>query len=73
MTRTELQQTALDLPPEERRALAEVLWESIETESSALSDWQKRLVDDRLHALATHPEEGSSWEEVEARIWPNDP
>jgi putative addiction module component (TIGR02574 family) len=69
MSRDEIQRTALELPPEERRELVEALWESLEGEPEPLPEWQRRLLDERLAALEANPEEGSTWDEVEKRIW----
>ena len=71
MTKTEIQQTALDLPPRERQELVEVLWESLEAEPAVLPAWQHDLLDERLADLDKNPEQGSPWEEVEKRIWPD--
>lgn len=69
MTRDDIQRTALALPAEERRELVEVLWESLESDPEPLPERQRRLVDERLEALEANPEEGSTWDEVEKRIW----
>ncbi len=71
MTKTDLARSALELPPDERMDLVETLWESLEREPPALPDWQRQLLDERLADLERHPEDGSSWEEVRERIWPN--
>jgi len=71
MTKTELQQTALKLAPQDRLELAEALWESLEAEPAALPAWQRELLDERLAELAESPEEGAPWEDVEARTWPD--
>jgi putative addiction module component (TIGR02574 family) len=50
----------------------EALWESLEREPVDLPDWQRRVLDERLAELEANPDEGSSWEEVEARdprVW----
>jgi putative addiction module component (TIGR02574 family) len=71
MIPSELRQTVLRLPAEERQELAEALWESLDTEpATTLPDWQRQILDARLAELEANPEAGSSWEEVEARIWP---
>ena len=72
MTKVEIQRQALELSPEERQDLVEVLWRSLEREATPLPEWQRRLLDERLAALEERPEEGASWEEVEKRIWPQD-
>jgi putative addiction module component (TIGR02574 family) len=70
MTRIELEQEVLRLPVEDRLALAEAIWESLEREPSSppLSDWQQDLLDQRLAADDQHPDAGSPWDEVKRRI-----
>lgn len=62
----------LQLPIAERIRLVEAIWDSIaETpEAVELTDEQKAELDGRLDALAKNPDEGSSWAEVRARLWP---
>lgn len=69
MTRDDIQRTALELPPEDRRELVDALWESLESDPEPLPEWQRRLLDERLAALQANPEEGSTWDEVEKRVW----
>jgi putative addiction module component (TIGR02574 family) len=69
MTKAGIQQEAMQLQPEERQELAEMLWQSLEGEPVPLPEWQRRLLDERIAALDERPEEGSSWQEVEARVW----
>lgn len=69
MTREEIQRAVLELPPGERRELVDVLWESLERDPEPLPAWQRRLLDERLAALEASPEEGSTWDEVEERVW----
>jgi len=69
MTRDDIQRAALKLPPDDRRELVDVLWESLESDSEPLPNWQRRLLDERLAALEADPAEGSTWDEVEKRIW----
>jgi putative addiction module component (TIGR02574 family) len=61
-----VQDAALKLPAEERVALAEALWESLEHEP--LPDWQKRVLDDRLDEMRQHPERWVTWDEVEESV-----
>jgi putative addiction module component (TIGR02574 family) len=62
----------LKLPVSERLRLVEAIWDSIaETpEEIALTEEQKAELDRRIEALERNPEEGSSWSEVRARVWP---
>jgi len=69
VTRDDIQRTALALPPEDRRELVDVLWESLESDPEPLPDWQRRLLDKRLAALEAKREEGSTWDDVEERVW----
>jgi putative addiction module component (TIGR02574 family) len=70
MVTLELRQTVLELPAEDRQELAEALWDSLEIEPATLPAWQREILQTRLAELEANPEAGSSWEEVEARIWP---
>ncbi len=70
MVTLELRQQVLELPAKDRQELAEALWDSLESEPSALPAWQQEILQSRLAELEANPELGSSWEEVEARIWP---
>ncbi len=76
MTKTEVKSQALELPEAERLALAEDLWASVEDpnaypEAISLPPWQKDLLDERMAELEKNPEEGTAWEVVEKRIWPD--
>jgi putative addiction module component (TIGR02574 family) len=70
MTTTELTQRALERPVEERRALVETLWESLEEVAPRLPlhDWQKQLLDERLDEAARNPAVWVPGEEVEQEI-----
>lgn len=69
MTLTEVRKRALELPADERRRLAEALWKSLESEPVPLPAWQRILLDERLAKLEVNPEAGSTWDEVERRVW----
>ncbi|HEX4955091.1 MAG TPA: addiction module protein [Thermoanaerobaculia bacterium] len=71
MTKTDLARSALELPPDERMELVETLWQSLEREPAKLPDWQRALLDERIAELERNPEEGSPWEEVRKRVWPD--
>jgi putative addiction module component (TIGR02574 family) len=60
----------LELPVSERLELVEYIWNSIAAvpEKLELTEEEKRLIDQRLQARQQNPEDGSSWEEVYARI-----
>jgi putative addiction module component (TIGR02574 family) len=70
MTKAELHEKALELPVEDRMALAEALWASVEREPEQppLPAWQREVLDRRLAAEEEDPEAGSSWPEVKRRI-----
>ena len=70
MTKTEVRETVLKLPVEERLELAESLWESIERDAEELPfhDWQKRLLDERLADAERNPNAWLSWDEVKERV-----
>lgn len=70
MTTDDLTRRVLKLPAEERRALAETLWESLEGEADRLPlhDWQKKLLDERLAEADLDPGVWASSEEVEQEI-----
>ena len=68
VAKTELKDTALQLPPEERLELVEALWESLDQESIPVASWQKRILDERIAADDAAPDSGSSWPEVRERI-----
>jgi putative addiction module component (TIGR02574 family) len=68
MTMTELRETALQFPPEDRLKQAEELWASIDEDTIPLHEWQIRLLDERIEVDEKTPGEGSSWPEVKQRI-----
>jgi putative addiction module component (TIGR02574 family) len=66
-----LTQAEIDaMPIEEKLELSEALWESIYASPDELPipDWHKALLDESLKDFETHPDEGSSWPEVKARL-----
>ena len=65
-------QEVLQLPVPERIRIVEAIWDSIvdHPEGVELTDEQKAELDRRLEALEQNPDEGSSWAEVRARVWP---
>jgi putative addiction module component (TIGR02574 family) len=60
----------LNLSIAERIQLVEDIWDSIADvpEAVALTDEQKRELDNRLDAYHLRPDEGSPWEQVRERI-----
>ncbi len=58
---------------EERLELIESLWESLVTDPSNIpvTDAQKRILDERLDAVAAGDDAGIPWEDVKARILNN--
>lgn len=59
-----------ELSISERIQLAEDLWDSILTESNAvtLTEEQKQELDRRLEIHRQNPNQGSSWEQVKQRL-----
>jgi putative addiction module component (TIGR02574 family) len=66
MTRRELVEEALKLPPEERAELVEALQVSLL--DAPLAGWQRELLDERLAEHERDPEDATPWEEVRARL-----
>ncbi len=56
------------LSPDERLALMEESWESLDDAEIPIPDWQRELLDRRLEANRANPKAGSTWEEARARI-----
>ena len=63
----------LNMSISERIQLIEDIWDSITEvpEAIALTDIQKRELDNRLDSYHKNPNEGSPWEQVRARIQKN--
>lgn len=71
MTRlNELTEAARTLSPEERTRLIELLWDTLDPDSSAPSmpDWHRVGLDDRLAEHAADPSSAVPWEEARARL-----
>lgn len=69
LTKSQLRQSALELPIEERWELAESIWESLEHEAKLpLPDWQRTVLDQRIAEDDAAPDAGSLWTEVKKRI-----
>jgi putative addiction module component (TIGR02574 family) len=67
---TLLQALGLDqLPPDDRRVLAQELWDSLADDASPfpLTDAQRRELERRLAEYDANPDNVVSWEEVKAR------
>jgi putative addiction module component (TIGR02574 family) len=60
----------LELPVEERLKLIGDIWDTIADapEALALTEEDKRLIDERLKARELNPNAGAPWQEVYARI-----
>ena len=63
----------LALPAADRMELYDRLGESLRNDPACfpISEEDKRILDERLADYEANPDEGSSWEEVEARILQN--
>lgn len=69
MTKAELIQHALALPIEEQIDLAQALWDHASPPvGSALTKELQDLLEARLLEAYRHPEAGTSWKEVKARL-----
>ena len=70
MTLAQLKDKALELAPSERLRLAEVIWDSLDSEPDAftLTDAQRTLLDQRLSEFLAHPEDALPWSEVQAKL-----
>lgn len=70
MTRTQLQERILELPPSERLSLADAIWDSLEEErdSFSLTDSQRSTVHRRLDEFLAYPERALTWPELKARL-----
>ncbi|MGH7214819.1 MAG: addiction module protein [Tepidisphaeraceae bacterium] len=69
MTRRTVLEHALALPKEERLALLNELWDSIEAESDAtLSDDLKRELDQRIAADDADTSPGEEWNALKAKL-----
>jgi putative addiction module component (TIGR02574 family) len=67
---TQMMQDILKMSVPERILMVEAIWDSIaeNDEQVELSAETKQLLDERLEAHKNNPKEGSSWDEVKARI-----
>jgi putative addiction module component (TIGR02574 family) len=67
---TQIMQDILKLSIPERIIMVEAIWDSIaeKEEQIELSSETKQLLDERLDAHKMNPNEGLSWDEVNARI-----
>ena len=60
----------LALPPSDRLELVQRLWDSLldDPDSLPLTEAQKKELDRRYEDYLRNPDEGSTWEEVEAFV-----
>lgn len=69
---TALLAQAIELPVKERIALVEAIWDSIAEDAGVdvvpLPDWQREELERRLADFEANPQEGCSWEELDARL-----
>jgi putative addiction module component (TIGR02574 family) len=70
MTATALLEEARQLSVAERVELVGDLWDTIlpEQDQLPLSDAHRKVLDERMARYRENPNEGSSWEEVRARL-----
>ncbi len=67
---TQMMHDILKLSVAERILMVEAIWDSIaqNAEHVELSSSTIQILDERLVAHQNHPQEGSSWDEVQLRI-----
>lgn len=67
---TQLLQEILKLSPSERIIMVEAIWDSLEEKDAWLdiSEQTRQLLDRRLDAHRSDPEQGSDWDDTKARI-----
>ena len=60
----------LDLPAEDRLALADALWESLATDGATvpIPDWQRELLDKRIAEDDADTSPGETWDVLRRRI-----
>lgn len=77
MTAAELRPLVLNLPPEERRRLANEVWDSLADEGedgeepvtpAAIEKWILEELERRVEEFDKNPESGLTWEQVEHNI-----
>ena len=69
MSVEELRAAALALPADERRELAELLWDSVGDDGlPPMPDWMFEECERRRKNLEARPETGLTWEDVERHI-----
>jgi putative addiction module component (TIGR02574 family) len=68
MTKTDIQQSALALSPEDRLEIAETLLVSLDAKDLPLYSWQETILDARIAAADADPQAASTWPEMRARI-----
>ena len=49
---------------QQRLNLIERIWETIDQEELPLTDWQKKLLDERLDEHQRNPNSGRPWDEI---------
>jgi putative addiction module component (TIGR02574 family) len=65
---TDLLEEALKLSPRARLQLIGELWDTLSEEDIPVTAEERALLDSRLADLEAHPNDQSSWPEVEARL-----
>jgi len=58
----------LALPDEEKLALAEELWSSVEEKAMHITDEEVTFAEERLKLHNSNPQEGMEWSEVREKI-----
>ena len=72
MTKAQVQRQALELPPEDRIALAVEIWDSLSAKDIRVPDWQRDLIRERLAELegVDSKDRSTPWNEVRERVFP---
>ena len=59
-----------ELPVSERIRAVQAIWDSVaaDAERVPVTEWQKAELERRLREYRANPDQGASWDEVEARL-----
>jgi len=59
-----------ELPVSERIRAVQAIWDSVaaDAERVPVTEWQKAELERRLRGYRANPDQGASWDEVEARL-----
>jgi putative addiction module component (TIGR02574 family) len=57
------------LSPKEKLQLSSILWDETEETEIDIPDEHKKIVEQRLQQMESHPESCLTWEDIESKIW----